>query len=100
MISLIQKSYDLDREKKESELKMIVQGLTQEDSFSSGSFHPVSCSTPCSQKPARDGSPLHNCSLHFDISLGHDLSRKLHKAGVLQMSTQCLTYKIIQLNIP
>lgn len=69
---------------------MIVQGLNQEDSFSSGNFHPVSCSTLCSQKPARVGSPSHNCPLHSGTSLGHDLSRKLHKAGVLQMSTLCL----------
>lgn len=66
MISITQKNDDLDREKK-SEIRMIVQGLNQEDSFSSGNFHPVSRSISRSQKPARDGSSSHNCPLHITV---------------------------------
>lgn len=98
MISITQKKLWF-RQRKTSEIKMIVQGLNQEDSFSSGNFHPLSCSTSCSQKPARDGSPSLNCPLHLETSLGHDLSSKLHKAGVLQMNTLWLLQKVIQPNI-
>lgn len=77
---------------------MIVQGLYNEDNFSSGNFHPVSRRISRSQKPARDGSPSHNCPLDFDSSLGHGLSSKLHKARVLKMNMICCVYHIKSYN--
>lgn len=93
IISITQKNCDLDREKK-SEIQMTVQGLNQEDSFSSGNFHPVSCSYILFSETSQRWE-----SLHFDTSLGHDLSSKSHKAGELQMNTLCLSQKLTQLNI-
>lgn len=95
----LHKCYDQDhtetlwsRQRKNTELKTIVNGLNQEDSLFSGNFQPVSAHMSLSQQPARHGSPLHNCPFHFDSPVGHGLSSKLHEAGVLQMNMMCHIY--------